>query len=287
MRTRNPRPLVRPAAFALAAAGLVWAASCVAQITFYEHDDFGGRSFTTTSAQPRLDRNGLDDRASSAVVRDARWEICEDVQYKGRCTVLRPGQYPSLGSMGLNDRVSSVRVLRRSAHIDEERYAPRPMVERDYSRRAGERLFEAPVRSALAVYGAPEQRCWVEREQVGTEQRDTRVPGAIVGAVLGGILGHQIGGGTGRDLATAGGVVAGAVVGSNIARNRDGSPVVTRDVQRCEDAPGSGQPAYWDVVYHFRNREHRVQMTNPPGRTVTVNRQGEPRAQPAPPAAAR
>lgn len=263
------------------AAALALALPALAQITFYEHDDFEGRSFTTQSTLPRLARSGLNDRASSAVVRNARWEICEDVQFQGRCTVLRPGQYPSLASMGLNDRVSSARAISRSARVDEARYAPYPMVASDYRRRAGERLFEAPVTSALAVYGAPEQRCWVEREQVNPDQRDTRVPGAIVGAVLGGILGHQIGGGSGRDLATAGGVVAGAVVGSNIARNRDGSPAVTRDVQRCENAPGPARPAYWDVAYTFRNRDHRVQMTTSPGRTITVNRQGEPRAQPA------
>jgi uncharacterized protein YcfJ len=34
---------------------------------------------------------------------------------------------------------------------------------------------------------------------------------------------------------------------------------------------------YWDVTYEFRGDEHRVQLSAPPGRTVTVNAQGEPR----------
>jgi hypothetical protein len=32
------------------------------------------------------------------------------------------------------------------------------------------------------------------------------------------------------------------------------------------------------VTYSFRGKEHAVQMTTPPGRTVTVNRDGEQRA---------
>jgi uncharacterized protein YcfJ len=118
-----------------------------------------------------------------------------------------------------------------------------------------------------AVVGPPEQRCWVEREQV----RGSGVGGAIAGALIGGIIGHQIGGGSGRDIATAGGAVGGAIIGSNVARDRG-----SYDVQRCATAPSSA-PAYWDVVYNFRGQDHRVQMTNPPGPTITVNGLGEPR----------
>ena len=56
----------------------------------------------------------------------------------------------------------------------------------------------------------------------------------------------------------------------------DGQQVVTRDVQRCTNV-SSGRPEYWDVTYNFRGAEHRVQMTAPPGPTILVNRQGEPR----------
>ena len=49
-----------------------------------------------------------------------------------------------------------------------------------------------------------------------------------------------------------------------------------RDVRRCETA-SNGPPEYWDVSYRFRNVEHRIQMTSPPGRTIVVNRDGEPR----------
>lgn len=248
-----------------------------AQITFYEREGFRGRSFSTETEIRHLKRGGFNDRASSAIVEDGRWEVCEDSRYSGRCAVLRPGGYPSLAAMGLNNRVSSVRTVSRNAHIDDHRYAPAPATSRDYRRRHDERLYEADVTSARAVVGPPEQRCWVEREEVVQDASNANVPGAIAGALIGGILGHQIGGGSGKDLATAGGAVAGALVGANVGRNDAGQQARTQDVQRCESVPSRARPEYWDVTYFFRGQEHRVQMTAPPGRSVTVNEYGEPR----------
>ena len=63
-----------------------------------------------------------------------------------------------------------------------------------YRQPAQERLYEVPVATVRAVIGPPEQRCWVERQQVVEDRNDgANVPGAIVGAVVGGVLGHQIG----------------------------------------------------------------------------------------------
>ena len=53
---------------------------------------------------------------------------------------------------------------------------------------------------------------------------------------------------------------------------------VTQDVRRCDTNSAEAVPAYWDVTYQFRGAEHRVQMANQPGKTITVNRNGEPRA---------
>lgn len=261
----------------LAVTGLAIATQAAAQVTFYEREGFQGRSFTTERPVGNFGRYGFSDRASSVVVSSDRWEVCQDVGFKGRCVVLRQGQYPSLAAMGLNDRVSSVRSVGRNARIDDNRYAPPPVVAYDYRRRHNERLYQAPVTSVRAVVGPPEQRCWIEREQVVQERNDVNVPGAIFGAVIGGILGHQIGGGSGKDLATAGGAAAGAVVGANIGRDSRGQQVVSQDVQHCTTVPSHAPPDYWDVTYTFRGREYRVQMTSPPGPTVTVNRQGEPR----------
>lgn len=247
------------------------------QVVFYENEGFQGRTFTADAPVGDFRRSGFNDRASSAAVRGERWEACEDVQYGGRCVVLRPGQYASLSAMGLNDRISSVRAVSANSRFEDDRYAPQPAVVYDYGRRNNERLYEADITSVRAVVDDSGQRCWVEREQVTSQERGgPNVPGALVGAVIGGVLGHQVGGGSGRDLATGVGVVAGAVIGGNSGRGSE-PQVTTQNVQRCSGTPGAVRPTYWDVTYNFRGVEHRVQMTSPPGARLTVNEQGEPR----------
>ena len=262
---------------ALAAACVAVAAQAGAQVTFYEREGFQGRTFTTDRQVRNFDRYGFSDRASSVVVLRERWEVCSDVRFAWRCVVLRPGRYESLAAMGMNDRASSARLVSRNLRVSDDRYAPAPVPVYDNRRRPDERLYQAEVTSVRAVLGRPEQRCWVEREQVVQEQRgDVNVGAAIVGAVLGGVLGHQVGGGRGKDIATAGGAVAGAALGANVGRG-SGPAAVTRDVQRCTDVPSQARPDYWDVTYMFRDQEHHIQMVTPPGRSVTVNRLGEPR----------
>jgi uncharacterized protein YcfJ len=154
--------------------------------------------------------------------------------------------------------------------------APAAPAAYDYRRRANETLYEAPVTSVRAVVGPPQQRCWVERQAVDSGSPGVNVPGAVVGGVVGGILGHQIGAGRGRDLATGIGAATGAVVGANVGRDAPGT-VYTQDVQRCETVSTAATLDYYDVTYNFRGYEHHVQTTSPPGRTILVNAQGEPR----------
>lgn len=149
----------------------------------------------------------------------------------------------------------------------------------DYHRRHNERLFNARVTSVHAVVSQAEQRCWVERERVArNDSGGANIPGAVIGGVIGGILGHQIGGGRGQDLATAGGAVGGAALGANVGRGAgDSGRVYGQNVRRCTTVRGPARPDYWDVNYNFRGLQHRVQMSAPPGRTILVNRDGEPR----------
>lgn len=261
---------------ALALATLTLATQAMAQVTFYEHPGFEGRSFTTQRGIGNFERQGFNDRASSVIVSSERWEACEHQNFGGRCVVLRKGNYANLAAMGLDDRVSSVRSIGRNARVSDDRYAPPPVTVYDARRRNNERLYQADVTSVRAVVGPPTQRCWMEKEQVVQERGGPNVGGAVAGAVIGGILGHQIGGGSGRDIATAGGVIGGAALGANVGR--DSRQVVSQDVQRCQTTASSARPEFWDVTYTFRGQEHRVQLSSPPGQTITVNRQGEPRA---------
>ncbi len=100
--------------------------------------------------------------------------------------------------------------------------------------------------------------------------------------MIGGILGHQVGGGTGKQIATVGGALGGAALGAQYGRGDTTTAAVaqpvTQDVRRCDSNAAQATPAYWDVGYHFRGADHRVQMTTQPGKSILVNNKGEPRA---------
>ncbi|MFN3229581.1 MAG: beta/gamma crystallin-related protein [Asticcacaulis sp.] len=81
-------------------------------ITLYEHDDFQGRSITLTREEFDLNSRGFNDAASSVRVSGGAWEVCDDAGFRGNCRILT-GSVRSLGAMGLNDKVSSVRPERR------------------------------------------------------------------------------------------------------------------------------------------------------------------------------
>lgn len=249
-------------------------------VVLFEHVGFHGRGFGATSSLRDFREFGFNDRVSSLVVFEGRWEACEHIDFGGRCVRLRPGRYPDLVSMGLNDTLSSLRRVRHHGgrHDDDDddddgrygggHYAPAPQPVYDWRRRPSEELEQVPVESVRAVYATPQQqRCWVEQER---SRGDGRVAGAVIGGVIGGILGHQVG--EGRDVATVGGVVAGAVIGSQVGRHAEAQ----RPVTRCADAPAE-RPDYYDVTYRYRGMQHHVQMTQPPGPTLVVNRRGEPR----------
>ena len=254
----------------LGIAAITLAAHAGAEITLYPADGFHGRGFTVDGTVSNFDRTGFNDRARSAIINSGRWEACEDADFQGHCVILRPGSYDSLNGMGMTDRISSVRPAAGNAHYVE----PQPLAAPTYNyyHRPNERLFEATVTSVHAVGGPPEQQCWVERQQV-TDGGGPNIAGAVVGGVIGGILGHQVGGGRGRDVATAGGAVAGAAIGANVGRSGNTSD---RVVHRCANVSGF-RPSYWDVTYRFEGVEHRVQMSAPPGPTISVNGNGEPR----------
>jgi len=77
------------------------------RITFYQDDNFRGRSFSAERQVANFGRDGFNDRVHSAVVHEGRWEICVDADFSGGCAVLAPGAYPSLGAYA--GRISSVR----------------------------------------------------------------------------------------------------------------------------------------------------------------------------------
>ncbi len=266
---------------AAAIAASIIGTQAVAQIMFYEHDRYDGRSFTAQKQVNNFDRIDFNDTASSVIVLNNNWEVCEHANFGGSCMVLRPGRYPSLNAMNMNDTISSVRMVGSNTRYDDDRYAPYASSNSylyDNRRRNNERLYNADVVSVRAVLGTSDRRCWIEREQVSSNQNDNNVAGTVVGAILGGVLGHQVGGGRGKDAATVGGAIAGGMLGNNISRDDNGRQTYNRDVRRCETGQTNGRPEYWDVTYNFRGRQYSMQTASPPGSTVTVNSRGEPRS---------
>lgn len=260
---------------AIAAAGVLLASQAMASITFYEGEGYRGRAFTTNERIGNFERRGMNDRVGSVVIDRGRWEVCDEPRFQGRCVVLRRGSYDSLRPMGLDRTIASARPTDDRRRYENEIAAPADTPDYAFRRRPSERVFEAPVTSVQAVVGPPNQRCWVERQQVGQAGGQANVGGAIVGGLIGGILGHQVGKGSGRDAATGVGAVAGAAIGANTGGGSTGGPVYG-DVQRCQTVPNTA-PAYYDVSYVFRGTPHRIQMSAPPGPSISVNANGEPR----------
>lgn len=263
------------------------AGQALAEATFYSREEMRGEAITLDRRSGNFERLDFNDRASSVVVEGGLWEVCEHVRFEGRCVVLRRGAYPSLQAIGLNNAISSARPLERErAHGHRqvetvrapqyEHYPPVPMPAQPvpYGHGPAQVIYEVPVTSARAVMGPPQQRCWVEKEQVATQRREPNLGGAIIGGVIGGVLGNQVGKGSGNDIATVGGAIAGAAIGAHVGRDK--SPAIAeRDVQRCRTVAG-GQVEYWDVTYVHGGVERRAQLANQPGRTIRVNGHGAP-----------
>lgn len=96
--------------FALLVLLCAGAATAGAQpLTLFAGEGFQGPRFDTGATVEDLDRVGFNDRARSAIVRSGAWQLCVDSSFRGACVTLQPGQYPSLGAMGMADVVSSIR----------------------------------------------------------------------------------------------------------------------------------------------------------------------------------
>jgi uncharacterized protein YcfJ len=123
------------------------------------------------------------------------------------------------------------------------------------------------------------QPCYEEQVPLRTTPADDsakRTTGGVLGAIVGGILGHQFGKGDGRKIATAGGVVAGVVVGSNVAADngrggeKEDAPKYTIE-RRCPGAdPGSRHIAAYDVEYRYRGDVYTSRLTYDPGDRIRV-----------------
>jgi hypothetical protein len=71
---------------------------------------FEGQQVELSQDVRALSDVGFNDRATSLVIREGRWEFCEHADFRGECVVLGPGRYDMLDRM--NNRISSMRRVR-------------------------------------------------------------------------------------------------------------------------------------------------------------------------------
>lgn len=78
-------------------------------VILFQDRDFRGPDMALERDARNLTDYGFNDRVSSIVIREGRWEFCEDADFRGRCEVFGPGRYPMVD---MNDRISSARRVR-------------------------------------------------------------------------------------------------------------------------------------------------------------------------------
>jgi hypothetical protein len=71
---------------------------------------FEGQPVELSQDMRSLSDIGFNDRATSIIIREGRWEFCEHADFRGECVVLGPGRYDMLDQM--NNRISSMRRVR-------------------------------------------------------------------------------------------------------------------------------------------------------------------------------
>ena len=134
----------------------------------------------------------------------------------------------------------------------------------------------------IAQVGVPRQVCSQSQVQV---QAPKSGAGALMGAIAGGAIGSNLGGGDGRLIASAIGLMGGAILGDRL---EGGGQAQTQTVQNCTNQTFyENRTTGYNVVYEFNGKQYNVQMQQDPGPFVTlqvtpVGAPAAPIAQPAP-----
>ncbi len=123
-------------------------------------------------------------------------------------------------------------------------------------------LSATPIVQQIAV---PQQVCGNETVYTGPQ---TTGGGAVLGAIAGGAAGNAVGGGSGRAVATAIGLIGGALLGNQIEGS--GRPAY-QNVQRCDTQTFyENRTVGYTVVYEYAGRQYTTQTPDDPGNYLDV-----------------
>ena len=121
----------------------------------------------------------------------------------------------------------------------------------------GRVVSSMPIIQQVAV---PRQVC--TQQQVATQAHKSGA-GSAMGAIAGGVVGNAIGKGEGNALATAIGLIGGAILGDRI---EGAPPTEMRNVQTCSTQNFyENRTIAYNVVYEFNGKQYNVSMPSDPG----------------------
>ena len=93
--------------------------------------------------------------------------------------------------------------------------------------------------------------------------------GALMGAIAGGAIGNSIGGGSGRALATAAGIIGGAIFGDSIETAP--APLRQQMTSCTTQISYENRVTAYNVVYEYGGKQYSIQLPNDPGPYLPVN----------------
>lgn len=130
-------------------------------------------------------------------------------------------------------------------------------------------LRSVPVVQQVAV---PLQVC---QDHAVSRPARTTGAGALIGGLAGGAIGNTLGGGSGRAIATAVGLVGGAVLGNHVEgrHQQHGTDTVTRCSTHTRYET---RTVGYDVTYRHQGRQYTTRMDHDPGRFVQVVSRSRP-----------
>ena len=129
-----------------------------------------------------------------------------------------------------------------------------------------------PIYETVRV-SIPEQQCWNENVQRPVKRvvRNGSPENAVIGGIIGGIIGHELGDGRSKPVAT----VAGAIIGSAIARDAHyqttGYRVEQQTYCKTEHRVSTEQQIVgYHVQYRYKGDVYSTRMRNHPGKMIQV-----------------
>jgi len=80
-------------------------------IIVYADRDFGGPRSLFKDSIDNLFTRGLGNKVSSVQILLGRWKFCTEIEYRGACIILGPGNYKDLNVFKMEDKINSIESL--------------------------------------------------------------------------------------------------------------------------------------------------------------------------------